>query len=121
MAQPTHVFVTAAEGRKVPIPSNEASAPGAALLLCEPGKVYRLPYTTHTRRRITSGDLVLTDQGGTAVDSIELADSAEPLAIDATGAIAVEEFNAEGSTKPLARATASVPGAYEYKPPTRKE
>jgi len=63
----THVFATVPAGRLVPIPASEASAAGGAVLLCAPGKLYCLPWTTYTRRRINGGDLVLCNSGGTAV------------------------------------------------------
>lgn len=70
---PTHVFVTAAEGREVPIPPSEGSAPGAMLLRCKPGKVYRLMWSTYTRRRILAGDLLPTTIGGLKVAELEQA------------------------------------------------
>lgn len=67
MSKPTHVFVSAAEGREVPIPTSEATAPGAQLLKCRHGRVYRLPWSTYTRRRINATDLYLTDSIGRRV------------------------------------------------------
>jgi hypothetical protein len=103
----THIFATVPEGRECPIPPSEANAPGAALLVCRPGKVYRLPYTTFTRRRVLGGDLVLSNRRGTKVDAAEHARSDEPLELDETGAIATEnvqgrtEATTEGSVKPM--------------------
>ncbi len=57
----THVLVTAVEGRLVPIPPSEGSAAGAAILTIEPGKVYRLPWSTYTRKRLAGGDLELVN------------------------------------------------------------
>lgn len=62
MSQPiTHVLVTAAEGRLVPVPPSELSVSGAPVATIEAGKVYRLPWSTYTRRRLASGDLLLVD------------------------------------------------------------
>lgn len=67
MTTPTHVFVTVPEGRIVPVPRAEAAAAGGALLKAEPGKLYALPWSTSTRRRIAAGDLVLVDRDGKPV------------------------------------------------------
>lgn len=88
---PTHVFVTAAEGRLVPVPPNEASAPGSTLLKCEPGKVYRLPWTTYTRKRINAGDLVLCNMYGTRVATVEAAAAKSAVKTDDTGAVATDQ------------------------------
>jgi hypothetical protein len=61
---PTHVYVTANPGKTVPIARSDASAPGAELLKCTEGNVYRLPWNTNTRRRINAGDLSLCDRDG---------------------------------------------------------
>lgn len=91
MSAPKYVFVTAAEGREVPVPPNEASAPGATMLRCLPGKVYRLPWTTYTRRRITSGDLILCSRNGVHAPDAEKADASDAaLPLDDTGAVAAE-------------------------------
>lgn len=79
----TQVFATVPTGRLVPIPTSEATAGGGALLTCAPGKVYVLPWTTYTRKRVKSGDLVLTNQGGTAV--------ADPLAAIAPDTIKIAQ------------------------------
>lgn len=93
MATPTHVFVTAAEGREVPMPQNEVSAPGGVLLRCLPGKRYRVPWTTYTRRRINSGDLLLIDTDGRlAHNDIDRADASTAVpALDTDGSIAQPE------------------------------
>lgn len=59
--KPKTVLVTAAAGRLCPIAAADASAPGGGLLMCHPGKVYRLPYSSYVRRRINAGDLELVD------------------------------------------------------------
>lgn len=73
MSQLTHIFVTAAEGREVPVPAGDASSPGGVLLRCLPGKVYRLPYSGYTRKRITAGDLIPCNLYGTKVADVETA------------------------------------------------
>jgi hypothetical protein len=88
--QPTHVFVTAAEGRLVPVPPNEASAPGSVLLKCEAGKVYRLPWSSYVRRRILAGDLLLCNQWGTKVSDASAAE-APVVKLDDTGAVAADQ------------------------------
>jgi hypothetical protein len=86
---PTHVYVTAAEGRECPIPSNEATAPGGSLLRVLPGKRYRLPWSQYTRKRVRSGDLVLVNAGGTPVGDPEQAAAPRALEhVDETGAMA---------------------------------
>lgn len=93
MATPTHVFVTAAEGREVPMPQNEVSAPGGVLLRCLPGKRYRVPWTTYTRRRINSGDLVLVDDAGRPTPDLDRATApTTPGPLDTDGSIAPPEL-----------------------------
>lgn len=82
-----HLFVTAALAREVPIPTSEATAPGGELLRCLPGKVYRLPNTTYTRKRLASGDLLLCDRAGKLVDSHERAAAHGVHELDHTGAV----------------------------------
>jgi hypothetical protein len=86
---PTHVFVTAADGLEVPMPQNEASAPGGSLLRVLPGKKYRVPYSAYVRKRVRLGDLQLLNAGGTKVTDPEQATAPRaPEHIDETGAIA---------------------------------
>jgi hypothetical protein len=70
---PTHIFVTAEPGRLVPVPLSEASAPGATLLKCEEGKLYRVPWSTYTRRRIAAGDLAMVDATGAKTSDLQKA------------------------------------------------
>lgn len=90
MTIPTHVFVTAADGREVPMPQNEVSAPGGVLLRCVAGKRYRVPWTTYTRRRINSGDLILVDDAGRPTPDIERSDASTAVhhALDTDGSLA---------------------------------
>jgi hypothetical protein len=87
----THVFCTVPEGRLVPIPAGEASSAGGGLLRCVPGKVYKLRWTTYTRRRIIAGDLILSNQGGTKVKTAELARAAAAIKVDGEGAVAADQ------------------------------
>lgn len=87
MSKPSHVFATAAPGREVPIPTSEATAPGAALLRCFPGKVYRLPYSSYLRRRVISGDLILTGRAGSTAADLDAARADDPVETDETGAL----------------------------------
>ncbi len=95
----THIFVAAAIGREVPIPTAEATAPGGALLRCLPGKVYRLPYSTYTRKRVASGDLFLVDRSGGKVRDFADASAPDVLELDDTGAVATEVQVHEASFK----------------------
>lgn len=91
MSALTHVFCKVPEGREVPIPANEASSAGGGVLRCLPGKVYKLAWTTYTRRRILGGDLILTNQGGTKVDSPEAARAAATVKVDGDGAVDADQ------------------------------
>ncbi len=85
----TFIFVTAALGREVPIPAGEGTAPGGTQLRCTPGKTYRLPYSTYTRKRIAGGDLLLVNAEGLPVGSLELASAPDVVPLDETGAVIV--------------------------------
>lgn len=102
MPNPTHVYVTAAEGKLCPWPASEASSP-AGQLRVEPGKVYRVPYTTFSRRRLNSGDVLLCTRDGKIVKPGDLTSAAAPNEEhqDETGAIALGEVTAQGSTAPM--------------------
>jgi hypothetical protein len=78
VTMPNFVFVTAAPGRVVPIPASDGAAAGAAILLVEPGSVYRVKWSAYVRRRIPSGDLSLTDHLGRPVQN-QLAAAADTL------------------------------------------
>jgi hypothetical protein len=91
MAKVTHVFVTVPEGRIVPVPSNEATAAGGTLLRCGHGKVYCLPWSTFTRRRIPSGDLVLSNSAGSKVTSIEAARAPANTRLEPDGSVSTDQ------------------------------
>lgn len=73
---PTHITVTAAEGRLVPLHSGTAVGPGRSHKQVEPGEVVRVPYDSFVRRRVAAGDLVLCNTDGVAVTTPE--DAAYP-------------------------------------------
>lgn len=98
MANPTHIYVTAAEGREVPFPPSEVSAPNGVLLRALPGKAYRVPYTTYTRKRINSGDAIMCDIRGNPVRDLASAAAPREVNVDETGA--ATEVTTEGSVEP---------------------
>lgn len=80
MAQPTHIFVTAPEGRLTPIHKDDGIEPGGGVLYVKPGEVRPVRYwtsdgrtSTTVRRAVTRGDLVLCNMDGTPVESFESA------------------------------------------------
>jgi len=74
---PTHITVTAPEGRLTPIHKSDGVEPGGAALVVAPGDVRRVAYSTTVHRSILRGDLVMCDLDGKAVASADLA--AAPL------------------------------------------
>ncbi len=98
----TFIFVTAGPDRQVPIPADEGSSPGGMQLRCTPGKVYRLPYSTYTRKRLASGDLLLTNREGMPVAERALAAAPDVVELDDTGAVAIAAKPAPAPTKPIA-------------------
>lgn len=52
------IYVTAADGRVVPIHGSVANGPGLSQLVIKPGDVVELPLTSLVQRRINAGDLV---------------------------------------------------------------
>ena len=102
MPQPTHILVTAMPGREAPFAAGEASAPRA-----KAGKVYRVAYSTSTRKRITSGDLALVNRHGQRVTELEHANAPDDIEIDETGALAgVTVVTTEGTVDPIVTADA---------------
>lgn len=75
---PTHIFVTAPDGRMPPLHPSDASG-GLGLVHAEHGKVTRVKYSAEVRRAITDGDLIPTTIGGTPVKDIDKAAAEEPL------------------------------------------
>src|SRR5678815_4684752 len=73
MALPTHVTVTAPEGRRTPVHHEDGVEPGGDLLVVTPDVVRRVRYSHTTLRSIGRGDLILCNMDGTPVDSVDLA------------------------------------------------
>lgn len=100
MAKSNLVFVTVPEGRIVPIPPQEGGAAGGALLRCLPSdadakRVYALPWTTNTRRRINSGDLILSTRDGKPVKTRELAAAPDGVKLSHDGTVAADQRSDE--------------------------
>lgn len=120
MSQLTHVFVTVPEGREVPINKNEATAAGGMLLRCVQGdpkspNVYKLPWTESTRRRVNAGDLVLSNQSGTRVDTGERARAAATVKVDADGIVSRDQRSDEDINKAEAVKAAAAEAAAKAK------
>lgn len=114
--KPSHVFVTAAAGRLCPIAATDATAPGGLLLKCEPGKLYRIPYSTHTRRRIIAGDLILCNARLEEVAEVENAAAPDALPLRDDGSVAPLELETPAPTSvealaPLELETLPAPSA----------
>lgn len=73
MPTPTHITVTAAPGRLVPIHSADGVEPGGGQLRVSDAHVARVRWSQGIRRAINSGDLVPCDMNGVSVASAELA------------------------------------------------
>lgn len=66
---PTHITVTAPEGRKTPIHPNDGTDPDSpTLLFVEAGHVAKVRYSSDIRRSINRGDLIPCDLEGHTVD-----------------------------------------------------
>ena len=103
----THVRVTAAEGREVPIAAATATAPGGDLLRIKPGDTVRLPWDGYVRRRWNAGDLVLLNKGGTPVKNpADAAYPEEEYQADLAASAAAEKTKAEAEAKAAAQAKA---------------
>lgn len=106
---PTHVRVTAAKDREVPIALQTASAPGGDLLRVKAGDIVRLPWDSYVRRRVIAGDLVLVNKGGTPVKTPEEAEyNAESFTADDDAANAKAEADRKAATVPPVAPTAKV-------------
>lgn len=91
----THVFVTVpppAPGseRLVPIPTSEASA-ATGPLRCAPGKLYCLPYSSYTRRRLNAGDLELAKRDGKRAASPAEASAPASTKLEPDGSVAKDQ------------------------------
>jgi hypothetical protein len=63
------IYVTAADGRLVPIHGTVATAPGLTQLVIKPGDVVELPLTALVQRRLAAGDLIRVAMPSTATAS----------------------------------------------------
>jgi len=79
MALPTHVTVTAPEGRTTPVASQDGIGPGGEQLRVKSGGVERVAYSHTTLRSLRRGDLLLCNMDGKLVDSVELAAAPKDL------------------------------------------
>lgn len=108
-----HVFVTAGKGRTTPIHPTEATAPGASMLFVREGKTYRVPFSSHTRRSLKNGDLVLVNRDGTTVKTAKDADASasehQSLDYHLDGSILPPEVATPAMAAPAAAATMQAP------------
>jgi hypothetical protein len=73
MALPTHVTVTAPEGRTTPVHHEDGVEPGGGQLVIIAGRVRRVKWSQTTMRSRNRGDLILCNMDGEPVDSAEAA------------------------------------------------
>lgn len=90
----THVFCKVGEDcehrgtpKSVPVHASVGSSATGGQLQCVTGKVYRLPWTTETRKRIRSGDLVLCTRDGGEVQEEHEASAPNAVELDESGAV----------------------------------
>lgn len=72
---PTHITVTAPEGRKTPIHTNDGTDPSGHQLTVEKGRIAKVRYSQDVRRSINRGDLIPCDLTGKRVESIDDAEA----------------------------------------------
>ncbi len=114
MTTPTHVFVTVPEGRLVPVPRSEASAAGGGLLKAAPAKLYALPWTTFTRRRIAAGDFVLVDRDMKPVKSPSAAAAPTDIKLAPDGTVDADQRSDEELAKEsVAKASRLARGTFD--------
>jgi hypothetical protein len=68
MSNPTHVHVTAPEGRRTPIHRNDGIESNGGQLHVESAEVRRVVFSQDVRRAVARGDLVLCNMHGVACD-----------------------------------------------------
>jgi hypothetical protein len=73
MALPTHVTVTAPEGRMTPIHPSDGIDHAGVRMVVEAGTVRRVRWSQTTRRAWNRGDLILCNMDGSRVATPELA------------------------------------------------
>lgn len=80
---PTHIFVTAPEGRKTPISPTDGSDARGVLLCVEAGTVCRVRYSQEVRRAIARGDLfACTFDGKRVITVTDVASAAAPKPLE---------------------------------------
>jgi hypothetical protein len=75
MATSRFVTVTAPEGRRTPVHSEDGAEPGGAQLCVTVDDVALVRYSHTTIRSINRGDLILCDMNGSIVQSVEAAEA----------------------------------------------
>lgn len=90
----THVFVKVPEPktedelpREVPLPAGEGAAAGGMLAKATPGKLWRVMWSTYTRKRITGGDFVLVTKAGKPAKNEREADASGFVRIAPDGSV----------------------------------
>lgn len=77
---PTHITVTAPEGRKTPIHPNDGSDPESpTLMFVEHGTIARVKYSADVRRAIARGDLIAVDGDGAHTTDLEKASAPKAM------------------------------------------
>lgn len=82
MALPTHVTVTAPEGRRTPVHRDDGVEPGGGQLVVTHEAVRRVRWSQTTMRSRGRGDLILCNMDGGPVDSVDLAAAPEDFPAD---------------------------------------
>lgn len=104
----THVFVRALPDKTVPLMEG-----GRLRLLVEKDEegvdnVYRVPWTTETRKRINAGDMRLSDRAGNEVPELAAASAPDEVPLNENGSVAdppvvagpaVKAFDTSDTTK----------------------
>lgn len=79
MNHPTHVTVTAPDGRLTPIHPDDGVGLGGAPLRVDSARVARVRWSQTTRRAVERGDLILCTRAGKAVPTAREAACPEDL------------------------------------------
>lgn len=123
----THVFVTVPgpsdkdprqTDRRVPVPPSEAAGAGGAMLILEPGKLYVLPWTTYTRKRIKGGDLELVTKDGKPAKDPAEASAPSSTKLEADGTVAKDQRTDAEINEAAAKEAAKA--AIDKSPPSAK-
>jgi hypothetical protein len=76
---PTHILVTAPEGRLCPIHPSDGGDDAGGLLYVMHGRVTRVKYSQDVRRSIKDGDLIPCTRDGKPAKDLEAAACNQPL------------------------------------------